>query len=151
MANESSWLARSAGTAILRRSSFALIVAVALLVGIAALVADSRAAGTVLLVGVVTTLVLAFGSWTVHVVSAAMPSASLLVALLTYGLQIAAMTAFMASISASPEWENDIRPVWCVVAVVVLVLVWMTLQAWLTTKARVLTYDLPSTEGEPRP
>ncbi|MFC6153772.1 hypothetical protein [Nocardioides yefusunii] len=151
MTDESSWLARAAGTVILRRSSLVLVAVVAVLVGVAALVADSRAAGTVLLVGVSTAFVLVFGSWSVHVVAAAMPSASLLVALLTYALQIAAMTALMASLAGSAEWENDIRPGWCVASVVVLVLTWMLLQVWFTTRARVLAYDLPSREGEPRP
>jgi ATP synthase protein I len=137
-------LSPSPGSVILARSTVALAAAALLVVSVAGLVAGGDAAGRALLGGAATAVVLAFGSWSVHVVASAMPSASLLVALMTYGLQVAAMTAFMALVTDSPEWEKTVLAGWLVAAVVVVVLVWIVCQVVLGMRARIPLYDLPA-------
>lgn len=148
MTTESRRLSPNPGSVILARSSAGLLAAVAVLSGIALAVAGNDAFTTVLTGGVVSALVLAFGSWSVHMVSGVMPSASLLVALMTYGLQIAALTAFMALVSSSPEWGNSVIPGWFAAAVITCVVVWVVLQVVFATTARIPVYDLPSRERE---
>jgi ATP synthase protein I len=148
MTTESRRLPRNPGSVVLVRSSLGLLGAVAVLAAVAFVVAGEDAFATVLTGGVVSALVLAFGSWAVHLVAAAMPSASLMVALMTYGLQVAALTAFMALVSDSPEWGKSLIPGWFGAFVITCVVVWVVLQVVFATRARIPVYDLPSRERE---
>ena len=141
-------LSMSPGTRVLVRSLGGLLAVVAALVVVAFIAAGADAAATVLTGGVVSAVVLAAGSWAVHVVATLMPTASMLVALMTYALQIALLTAFMALVSDSPEWGTEISPGWFAAAVIAAVLAWTTLQIVFATRARIPTYDLASRDSE---
>jgi ATP synthase protein I len=108
----------------------------------AALGGRSGALGAAIGAGLVIT-VLALGSFVVHVVAAAMPSASLLVALLTYALQIAVMAAVFVSLDRSGDLGPVVDREWLAGGVIAGTLVWVAAQTWLSTKARIPLYDLP--------
>jgi len=150
MTTESRRLPVSPGAVVLRRATLALVAAVAVLVLVAAVLGADGATSTVLTVGLVTAFVLAFGSWSVHVVSALMPSASLLVALMTYLLQVVLLTAFLAVLRTSDEWGTEVRPNWLFATVATLVAVWTVAQVVLSARARIPLYDLPSRDREAR-
>ena len=82
--------------------ALAALVPAALVVAIAGLAQGADAALAAAAGAGVVAIVLLFGSTTVDLVAGAMPSASLLVAMMTYGLQLAVLTAFLVSASAAP-------------------------------------------------
>ena len=94
--------------------------------------------------------VLASGSFVVHVVARAMPSASLLVALLTYGLQITVLGAALLSFRRSGDLGETLHPEWLVAGVVAVTLTWVVAQIWSGARARVLLYDLPAVPASGR-
>lgn len=148
MTSESHRLPVNPGSRVLIQSSLGLIAGVAAMALVAFLFSGADAVSTVVAAGVMTAVVLSLGSWAVHVVSVAMPSASLLVALMTYGLQIVLLTAFMALVSDAPEWGESILPGWFGASVILIVLVWVVLQVVFSVRARVPTYVLPSRDKE---
>lgn len=148
MTSESRRLPVSPGSRVLVQASLGLIAAVVVTALVAFLASGADALSTVVTAGVVTAMVLAFGSWAVHVVAAAMPAASLLVALMTYGLQIVVLTAFLALVTDSPQWGESILPGWFAASVIVSVLAWVVLQVVFSVRARVPAYDLPSRDKE---
>ena len=88
--------------------------------------------------------VLATGSFVVHVVARAMPPASLLVALLTYALQIAVLGAVLLSLQRSGALGDTVHAEWLATGLVAVTLTWVVAQIWASTRARVLLYDLPA-------
>ena len=87
--------------------------------------------------------VLASGSFAVHVVARVMPSASLLVALLTYGLQLTVLTAALVSFDRSGALGDELAPGWLAAGVVAVTAAWIVGQIILGARDRVLLYDLP--------
>ena len=150
MSTESRRLALSPGAGVLVASSVGNLAVVVLLAVVALVASGADAGATVLTGGVVTAFVLAFGSWAVHLVAHAMPSASLVVALLTYALQAALLTAFLALVSSDPQWGQSISKGWLGASVITCVAAWVVLQVTFFSRARIPLYDLPSRDGEAR-
>lgn len=113
-------------------------------IGVAAIVSDSEAVTAAAAGSVSTLLVMGFGSYVVHVVARAVPSLSLLVALMTYVLQLVMMIAFFLVLSRSGEFSDAVRSPWLVAGVGVAVLGWVTTQVRLAGKVRTLAYELPA-------
>lgn len=117
----------------------ALVVATAgLAQGADAALASAAGAGVV-------AIVLLFGSTTVDLVAGAMPSASLLVAMMTYGLQLAVLTAFLVSASAAPFFATAAQRRWLFAGLGAVLLAWMVGQVVAAVKVRIPVYSLPAT------
>lgn len=89
-------------------------------------------------------VVMSFGTFVVHSVAAAMPSLSLLIALMTYALQIVMIGAFFLVLKRSDALGTTVDGTWLVVGVVVGSLTWSAGQIWLSARARIPMYDLPA-------
>ncbi len=119
-------------------------VPVGMLVAAGGALLDGRAAaaGAAVGAGLVLT-VLAAGSFIVHVVARSMPSASLLVALLTYGLQLAVLTAVLVSFNRSGALGEDLHAGWLATGLIAVTLTWVVGQIVAGARARVPLFDLP--------
>ena len=131
--------------ALLGAGVAAALVAV-LLVLLAALAGGTPAAYGALVGGVLVIVVLGSGSLVVNVVAGLMPSASLMIALLTYALQLVLMGVVLAALERSGLLEDALDRTWLGGAVITGVLVWTIAQIVLSTRLRIPAYDLP---GDP--
>lgn len=102
------------------------------------------ALGTLLVVAV-----FGFGTFTVNAVATLVPSASLLVALLTYTLQLVALALVLAMLAGSDLLGGTVDRGWVGGTVIVCTLGWMAAQVVLSTRLRIPIYDLP--EASPAP
>ncbi|WP_182523836.1 hypothetical protein [Nocardioides dongkuii] len=91
--------------------------------------------------------VLAFGAATVHVVAGLLPSASLLVALMTYALQLLLVLVVLAALDDSAVMGETLSREWLAGSLIVSVLAWVVAQVVMATRVRIPTYDDPSTTG----
>jgi ATP synthase protein I len=73
-----------------------------------------------------------------------MPAASLLVALLTYTLQVLAMGLAFAAISRSGALDESLDRAWLAAAVIAGTAGWLVLQIVLATRVRIPVYELRS-------
>lgn len=89
-------------------------------------------------------VVMSFGTFVVHSAAAAMPGLSLLIALMTYALQIVMIGAFFLVLKRSGALGDTVDGTWLVVGVVVGSLTWSASQIWLSARARIPMYDLPA-------
>lgn len=132
--------------------------AVAVLVlGVAAALVDGRAA----LVGAagggaLTLAVFAAGTGVVSVVARLMPSASLLVALMTYALQLLVLALCVAAIERAGVTGEDLSRGWFAAGVIVVTLLWVVGQLVTATRQRIPVYDTrddasPATEPAGHP
>lgn len=135
---------RDSGASVLVGAGGAALVLglVAALVG--AFVSGSEAAlgaliGTLLVVGV-----LGFGSFVVNVVAGLMPAAALMVAVLTYTLQVVLMGLVFAILSESGLLDSDVDRGWLAGAVIGGTAIWLVSQVVLMTRRRIPVYDLPA-------
>lgn len=147
MTTETRPVTRDWGTAALVKTTLAtallglgVTVVGALAVGSAA--AYGAAMGTALVVAV-----FGFGTFTVNAVAALMPAASLMVALLTYTLQLVAMALAFVSLSKSGLFDETVDRTWLGCTVIACTLMWTMVQLVLSTSRRIPIYDLP----DPRP
>ena len=136
---------RVTGTRPLLVAAAAVLVVAALLVLAAALASGADAAYAALVGSLVAAALLLLGTVTVNVVAALVPAASLLVALLTYLLQVVLMAVAFARLSDSALAEDATSRGWLAGAVIAATIAWMVTQIWVSTRARIPAYDLPPT------
>jgi len=143
MTTDSALVTPSRGSAALLGAAIA-----ALGLGIVAVVAGAltggssaaygAAAGALLVVGI-----FAFGSFVVNVVATLMPTAAMLMALLTYTLQVVLMGLVFVALSESGLLGDTLDRHWLAGTVIAGTLVWVVSQIVLTTRLRIPIYDLP--------
>ena len=85
----------------------------------------------------------AFGGFTVNAVAGALASAALVVALLTYTLQVVAMALAFVAISGSGLLDETVSRGWLGGSVILGTRVWMAVQVLVSTSRRIPIYDLP--------
>jgi len=143
MTTESQSDPRARGTLVLVGAAaagltFGLAAALAggLVVGSSA--AYAALAGTLLVLAV-----LGFGSTVVNTVAGLMPAASLMVALLTYVLQVVLMGLVFAALSGSGLLDDTLDREWLAGVVIGGTFVWLAAQVVLATTIRIPVYDLP--------
>lgn len=139
--------ARDPGAAVLGGTFLLTCAASVAVVVVAAIVGGEHAVTAAAVGSVVTLLVMGFGSYVVHVTAKAVPGLSLMVALMTYALQLVVMIAFFSVLAGSGEFGEAVRTPWLVAGVATAVVGWTTAQIRLAGKARVLAYDLPAGVG----
>jgi ATP synthase protein I len=91
----------------------------------------------------VTLLVLATGFATVDLVAGLLPGASLVVAMLTYTLQVVLLAALLAVLRGADDIEQTLTPGWFAAGVITVALTWTVCLVWHALHARVPLYDLP--------
>jgi ATP synthase protein I len=133
---------------VLLGAASAALVAGLVLVLVAALTGGSDAAygavvGTLIVLGVFAT-----GSFAVDLVAGVLPAAALLVALLTYTLQVVVMGLVFVALSGSGLLDDTIDRAWLGGTVIVGTFAWLFSQVVLTMRIRIPAYDLPAPRGE---
>jgi hypothetical protein len=124
--------------------------AVAVLVlGVVAGLADGRPGAVGAGVGgVVTLIVFALGVAAVGFVARLLPGASMLVALMTYALQLLVLAVVVTAIDRAGVDPATLSRGWFAAGVIVVTLAWVVGQLVAATRQRIPVYDLSST-GEP--
>ncbi|NYG60584.1 ATP synthase protein I [Nocardioides daedukensis] len=93
--------------------------------------------GTAIIIGVFGT-----GALAVDLISRTMPTMSLLVALMTYLLQVIGMGLIFVALKASGALDSAVDARWLGGVVIAGTLVWLTVQVVLATRLRLPVYDL---------
>lgn len=114
-----------------------LVVAAALRDGRAAVV--GAASG-----GVLTLVVFALGVAVVGAVARLLPAASLLVALLTYALQLLVLALVVAAIQRAGVGAETLSRGWFAAGVIAVTLLWLVGQVVAATRQRIPAYDTPA-------
>lgn len=115
-----------------------------LVAAVGVLVSGSPAvAGAVLGTGLVCA-VFAFGGLVLGVVATVAPGASMLVALLTYTLEVVLLALVLVGLNGSGVLDGPVDRRWLAGAVIVCTLVWITAQLVSHVRTRQPLYDLPS-------
>lgn len=117
------------------------LVAVIALVVAAATAGDRAAVVGAATGGVVTLSVFALGIALVGLVARLMPAASLLVALMTYTLQLLALALVVTVLERSGLAGAELSRGWFAAAVVVVTLLWLAGQLVAATRQRIPVYD----------
>lgn len=135
------------GLPMLLSAAVAALVAGALVVAIGAIASGAPAAygalaGTFIVVGV-----FGFGAFTVNLVARVLPAAALLVAMLTYTLQVVLMAVIFLALTRSGLLDDALDRQWLAAAVITGTLVWLIAQIVATMRARIPAYQLPPEAG----
>jgi len=105
------------------------------------------------LVGTLVALVIfSFGAFAVDAVSRLMPVASLLVAMLTYTMQVLLMLVVFVGLNRAGVLDDGLDREWLGGAIIVGVLAWTSAQLIASTKVRIPAYETPggqTTNGAP--
>ena len=102
----------------------------------------SDAAGAALIGALAVLGVMLFGSVTVDVVSGLMPHASLMVALLTYTLQLMLVVVLLVTLSEQPAFAGVAERRWLFGGLLAVVLAWMAGQVTAAVRVLIPVYDL---------
>ncbi len=133
---------------VLAVSIAAVLVGALLTAGLAALVAGTSAAAGALVGGGIAVSFFAVGSSVVSAATRVAPQAALLVALLTYTLQVAVVALVFALLVSSGALEQALSREWLAVGVAAATGVWIATQMIATARARVPAYDLPTENAQ---
>jgi ATP synthase protein I len=142
MTTETNQVTRYQGSRVLLGATAGSLVAGLGLTVVGALSAGSSAASGALVGTALAVLVFAGGSFVVDEVARVMPAASLLVALLTYTLQVLAMGLAFAALSRSGALDESLDRTWLAGAVIAGTAGWLVLQVVLATRVRIPVYEL---------
>jgi hypothetical protein len=93
--------------------------------------------------GVLTLVVFALGLAVVGFVARLLPGASLLVALMTYTLQLLVLALVVAAIDGAELGAGTLSRGWFAAAVIVVTLTWVVGQLVAATRQRIPAYDTP--------
>ncbi|KAA1428848.1 hypothetical protein [Nocardioides antri] len=119
----------------------------AVLVVVAALVSGEAAAYGALLGTAIAVVVFSFGGFAVDAVARLMPVASLLVALLTYTMQVLLMLMLFVGLNRSGALDDTLDRGWLGGATIVGVLVWSVVQLTASAKARIPAFETPGEQS----
>lgn len=142
---------RDGGSAVLVGAGLGTLVAGLLATLVGAVAGGSPAAYGALVGTALVVVVFALGSATVHAVAGLLPAASLVVALLTYLLQLLLVLVVLSALDGSGAVGDTLSRGWLAGAVIVGTLAWTFVQVALATRVRIPVYELPAEEsGTPR-
>jgi ATP synthase protein I len=119
-----------------------------LMVGVAAVVTGAPGALGALIGAALVGVVFASGAVVVGLVSMLAPTASLLVALLTYALQVLAVALFYLAMSDSGALDGPVDERWLAAAVIAGTLGWTAAQLVAFVRARQPVYDTPAAAAQ---
>ena len=128
-----------------------VVVAVALTVLIGGLVAGSPAADGALVGGAIALGFFLFGSTVVSAATRIAPQAAMLVALMTYALQVVLVALVFVLIAESGALGGTLAAAWLAGGLIVATLAWTAGQLVATLRSRIPAYDIElPTPGEVR-
>lgn len=96
--------------------------------------------------GALTLVVFALGTSLVSLVARVMPSASLMVALLTYVLQLLVLAVVIVGLDRADLDAGTFSRAWFAAGVIVVTLLWMVGQLVTATRQRIPAFDLPDSD-----
>ncbi|GAA1938877.1 hypothetical protein [Nocardioides hwasunensis] len=137
------------GVQVVGRAAGLTALSGVVMTGVAALVHGAEPAAAAAVGAALVTLVVSFGTASLHVVASAMPTASLLVALVTYLTQLAIVLLVFLAITRGDLFASVASRGWLAASMVLATLVWTASHLVLTARQRVPYFDLP-TGGEGR-
>ncbi|MDZ5662527.1 hypothetical protein HN031_14010 [Nocardioides sp. zg-1308] len=135
------------GVRVVVRAAGLTVLAGVVMTCAAAVVHGAEPAAAAALGAALVALVVSFGTLSLHVVASAMPTASLLVALVTYLTQLAIVMLVFLAITRGDLFGTTEARGWLAASMVVATLVWTAAHLVLTARERVPYFDLP-TGGE---
>lgn len=125
-------------------------LAVGLLAALVVGLAVGRPAGLGVLVGTLMVVVVgAGGALLVNAVAGALPAASMVIALLTYTLQVLVLLVVLVAVERSGWLDSSLDRVWVGAAVVGATLMWLATQVAVVVRARIPAFDLPTEPTAP--
>lgn len=142
MTTESHRDLRPGGAALIRAAVAALGTGLVLTVG-AGLVSGSTAALSAAVSTGLVVIVIGFGVFVLNTVASVMPSATVLVALVTYALQLVVLAAVALSLIRNGVLDETLDRRWFGGGVALTTAAWMVAQIVAVTHARIPVYDLP--------
>jgi ATP synthase protein I len=135
---------RDSGVAVLL-GGLAVTVGLGVLTAVVAgLASGAPAAGGVVVGVLVVALVCVGGSLLVNAVAGVLPAASLLVALLTYTLQVMVLLLVFVALERSDLLGEQLDREWLGGAAIGATLAWLVTQVVLTFRRRIPVFDLPA-------
>ncbi|RYP86433.1 hypothetical protein EKO23_08995 [Nocardioides guangzhouensis] len=140
-----------AGGSVLLGAAVAALVAGLVAVVVGAFVGGAEAAYGALAGALVVVAVFFLGAGLVHLVAGVLPAASLLVALLTYTLQVVLLAAVFVGLDRSGLLEDALDRAWLGGTVIACTVVWMIAQIVLAARLRIPAYDLGTSGSQDRP
>ncbi len=151
MTTESKQDTRDSGVSVLLGAALTTFVVGLLGTALGALTGGQQAAYGALAGAGIALVVFCLGAFVVNAVAGLMPSAALLVALMTYTLQILLLALLFVGLSDSGLLDETLDARWLAGMVIAGTFVWTGAQLLLTTRRRIPAYDLPhGTEGSER-
>ena len=140
---------RRSGVGVLLRTLVVAVVAGTLLVGCAALLGGTPGALGAAVGCLLTLVVLGTGTLVVYAAAGVLPRAALLIALLTYLLQVLALALGFVLLSRSGLLDGRLSREWLAAGVVLVTVAWMVGQIHMTTRLRFAPLRGPVLQGEP--
>lgn len=131
------------GAFVLLGAAAAALVAGVLMTVVAWLVSDATAVRSVVVSSLLVVVVIGFGVFVLNTVASIMPGATVLVALVTYTVQLVVMAAVVLELVRSEMMVDTFDRRWFGGGVAVATLAWMVAQIIVATRARIPVYDLP--------
>ena len=131
------------GAFVLLGAAGAALVAGLVLTLVAWLAADVTAVRSVAVSTLLVVVVIGFGVFTLNTVASIMPSATVLVALVTYTLQLVVLAAVVLTLARNGMLDDTFDRRWFGGGVAVATLAWMIAQIVAHLRARIPVYDLP--------
>lgn len=131
------------GASVLLGAAGAAFVAGLALALVAALVSNATAVRSVAVSTLMVVVVIGFGVFVLNTVASIMPSATVLVALVTYALQLVVLAAIVLALARNEMLDGTLDRRWFGGGVAVAALAWMVAQIVAHLRARIPVYDLP--------
>lgn len=131
------------GAQLLLGAAGAAFAAGLLMALIAGLVADLTAFRSVAVSTLLVVVVIGFGVFVLNTVASIMPSATVLVALVTYAVQLVVLAAVVLGFARNGMMDGTFDRRWFGGGVAVATLAWMVAQIVAAMRARIPVYDLP--------
>lgn len=141
MTTETRSTRNSGGVGLLVRAALLACLAGLCLAGVGGLVGGSAAAYGALLGAALTVVVLFGGSVVVDLVATVLPSASLVVAMLTYVLQLVLLGVILLAVERSEGFLEFFARTWLGAGVITVTGAWMVAQIVLTTRRRIPAFE----------
>ena len=143
MTTESKQDTRPSGVAMLLGAAMVALVLGGLTTLLGAVAGGTSAAYGALAGTFIVVAVFAFGTFVVNAVAGSMPTVSMLVALMTYTLQVLVMAMVFVVLTRSGLLDDALDRGWLAAAVIVCTFAWLATQIAYASKARIPAFDLP--------
>ena len=138
---------RPPGAAGLWVAALAGLAAGAVLAGIGGIASGETAALSAAAGAGLVVVVVGFGVFVLNTIASVMPGATVLVALVTYTLQMVVLAAVTLQLVRSEMLEDTLDRRWFGGAIALATAVWAITQIVAHTKARIPVYDLPEADA----